>query len=68
MKTHETVGWQYRGWDGLIYLCTRYDRAAGFWMRVVRVPSDADPLSTRCVGDEVCISERAIDRTYRKTR
>ena len=63
MRTHETVGRYFRAWDSSIYLCTSWHRASGFWMRVI-VKGDAD--GARGVGEEACISERAIGRTYHR--
>ncbi len=62
MKTHPTVGWRFRGMGG-VYRCTRYDPRSGFWMRMLERAPDA-MASDRNVGDEACVSERAIGRTY----
>ncbi len=60
-REHETVGHRFRG-GGAIYLCTRYVRAQGFWMRIV---DGADDFG-RTVGHETCVSERAIGRTFHR--
>lgn len=57
----EVVGKRFRGWPGLVYVVTRWERRAGYWVTVV---SGSDPLGARKVGDVACISERAIGRTY----
>ena len=62
MDQHETVG-RYFLFFGDTYLCTRYERRAGFWMKLITKGSDK-PLIDREVGEETCVSERAIGRTY----
>lgn len=59
---HETVGHYFRAF-GDIYLCFRYERRAGFWMRCIQKGKEA-ALIDRAVGQEACVSERAIGRTY----
>ncbi len=54
----ETVGHQFKGWDGLVYECFGYDPRCGFWMRTV---DKEDPRTT-------CISERAVGGTYHLVR
>lgn len=61
----DCIGHTWRGWDGGVYLCTRYVYNQDFWMRLVQVPEDAD-VRTRRIGDETCISIRAINRTYHR--
>lgn len=63
MSAGETVGRQFRAWDGALYLCTRYLRREGFWMRVV---VESPTLCRRKVGEETCVSERAIGRTFHR--
>lgn len=59
---HETVGWRFKA-GGAIYRCTRYERRAGFWMRLIE---GEDTMVNRVVGDEACVSERAIGAAYHR--
>lgn len=51
------VGTYYDGYDGNIFLCFGYDPRQGFWMQNVRD-----------VADKRNVSERAIDRTFHRTK
>ena len=50
------VGHTFRGWGSNTYLCTAYDSRIGYWMQNVKT------------GEMRDVSERAIDRVYRKQR
>lgn len=61
MTEHHIVGRPFRGYDGVVYRCARWERHAGFWMRVVQ--------GRRGDGrTETCISERAIGATFHPVR
>lgn len=62
-KQHETVGWLFE-FCGAHYRCTRYVRSQGFWMRLEQIVRQPLSSPNRAVGDETCVSERAIGRTY----
>lgn len=63
-QKHETVGRVFKAF-GDLYRCTRYARASGFYMRLVsKDPRGGSLFPGRQVGEEVCVSERAIGRTY----
>lgn len=64
-ETHPTVGRQFKGPDGAVYLCTRYLQRAGFDMRAIAHGKDADE-HTRPVGAVCNVSERAIGRSFRE--
>lgn len=66
---HETVGWRFKGLGTeehgpTIWLCTRYIRSQGFWMRLIA--NDKGDWTNRKIGDEACVSERAIGGTYHR--
>lgn len=50
---HETVGHNFKGWDGKVYFCDSYDPRIGFWMTEVGNTENRKN-----------VSERAIGRTY----
>lgn len=60
---HHAVGHIHNSF-GAKYLCTRWDRQHGYWMRLVEGNSDLFP--NREIGYETCVSERAVgpNRTY----
>ena len=62
--THETVGRRFRAYGGE-FLCTRWVRNQGFWMRCTVSPPPGALLVYE-VGRETCVSERAIDRTFHR--
>ncbi len=62
-QQHETVGHRLRS-GGTICLCFKYIRAQGFWLRVESVTYKDGLFPDRKPGDEICISERAVGRTY----
>lgn len=66
-KSHETVGWKFKGWDGNVYLCTRWERGNGFWMRLVEVRREPEGHhKDHVLGYETCVSLRAIGGTFHK--
>lgn len=58
---HEVVGKRFHAYDSGIYVVTRWERPAGYWVRLVIASATCGP---RVVGDTTCISERAIGRTF----
>lgn len=62
-RRHRVVGYRFKSM-GAIYLCTSWDRSCGYWMELVSGESTWFP--DRKVGDRFNVSERAIDRTYRR--
>ncbi len=64
-EEHDTVGHYFTGLSG-VYLCTRFERGNGFWMRLVE--QTKDPLIDLPLGYETCVSVRAVGRTYHKVR
>jgi hypothetical protein len=63
-RVHDTVGHRFQSM-GIEYRCTRYDERRGFWMRVLAVHDDR-PMFERAIGEECCVSERAIGRTFHR--
>lgn len=63
-RVHDTVGWRFQSL-GIEYRCTRYDERRGFWMRVLAI-HETPPMYDRVIGEECCVSERAIGRTYHR--
>jgi hypothetical protein len=61
---HETVG-RYLYAFGDVYLCFRWERRCGFWVRLMQ-KGEGVALVKRELGEEACISERAIGRTYHR--
>lgn len=61
-QQHETVGRYFRAF-GDVYLCTKYLRRTGFFMKVVEKGKEPG-LIDRPVGHVADVSERAIGRTY----
>jgi hypothetical protein len=60
MSQHSTVGRYFKSM-GAVFFCARYVKSQGFWMRMV---SGERTITGRSVGDEACVSERAIGRTF----
>jgi hypothetical protein len=64
-EEHDTVGWRFK-FCGAVYRCTRYERAQGFWMRLIEKSVPLSFEDGHELGYETCVSERAIGRTYHK--
>lgn len=65
---HHCIGFRFRGWDGGIYRCIRYDKRRDFIMRLLDKPPQADGYICRRgeIGHEHDASPQAIGGSYHR--
>jgi hypothetical protein len=61
---HETIGFTFQNWEGLLFFCDSWESNLGFWMtRVDSPPERRGDLHSKFRRN---VSERAIGRTFHK--